>query len=110
MGAVSAIPAKVRRVVLERAQGRCEGCGNPQANNLHHRQFRSRGGPHTVNNLVLLCGAGNTNGCHGKAHSADAPTGWAVSSWESPTLIPFQHHVFGLVHLLEDGTTDGTVF
>ncbi|MFJ6427506.1 HNH endonuclease [Microbacterium maritypicum] len=57
---VSAIPAKVRAAVHERAQGRCEGCGRIAPLELHHRKYRSRGGTHTVENLVALCGWGIT--------------------------------------------------
>lgn len=86
---MTAIPARVRKIVLERAGDVCEGCGHPVANNLHHRKYRSRGGKHVASNLVLLCGSGTT-GCHARAHSANPPAGWSVNSWGNPTLIPFE--------------------
>ncbi|GAA4175942.1 HNH endonuclease [Gryllotalpicola koreensis] len=89
---MSSIPKKVRDIVLDRAQGRCEGCGACAELELHHRKFRSRGGEHTASNLVALCGWGNHTGCHGNAHASTtaARRGWAVNSWNDPTVIPFQ--------------------
>lgn len=50
------IPASVRRVVVERANGRCENGMCPKwASELHHRLARSQGGPHTPQNLRALC-------------------------------------------------------
>ena len=77
---VSDIPARVRKAVHARAQGKCEGCGKFAPLELHHRKYRSRGGKHTVENIVALHGWGNHTGCHGLAHSADAPKGWALPS------------------------------
>lgn len=69
---------------------------------MHHRQFRSRGGQHSVANLLHLCGWGNHTGCHGIAHSqAGHDKGWSVQSWAVPTAIPIQHAAHGLV-LLDD--------
>ena len=100
---MSAIPKKVRETVLARAGGRCEGCGRTAPLELHHRRFRSRGGEHTVENLVALCGWGNHTGDHGRAHKADAPQGWAVSRWGSdPLCIPFLSYR-GLVFLTRGG-------
>lgn len=100
---MSAIPEKVRETVLARAGGRCEGCGKSAPLELHHRRFRSRGGEHTVENIVALCGWGNHTGCHGKAHSTEPPQGWAVSRWGTdPLHIPFLSY-HGLVFLTRDG-------
>lgn len=88
---MSAIPPKVRAAVNERAGGRCEGCGKIAPLELHHRKFRSRGGKHTVDNLVALCGWGNHTGCHGLAHSADPPEGWSIPSGiADPATTPFR--------------------
>lgn len=48
--------AKSRRLVMERANGKCEviGCGLPGVH-VHHRRFRSQGGNHDLSNLALLC-------------------------------------------------------
>lgn len=106
---MSAIPKKVREAVLTRAGGRCEGCGKSAPLELHHRRFRSRGGEHTVENIVGLCGGdggmfgGNHSGCHGIAHSSAPSPGWAVSRWGTdPLHIPFLSHR-GLVFLTRDG-------
>ncbi|WP_300345186.1 HNH endonuclease signature motif containing protein [Nesterenkonia sp.] len=101
---MTAIPKRFRVAVEERADGKCEGCGRIAPLELHHRRFRSRGGKHTVSNLVALCGWGNHTGCHGKAHSADPPEGWAISQYGKydDELVPFQA-VEGLVWLTADG-------
>ena len=59
------VPVDVRKACRERAEGRCEYCGG-KGTQLHHAVFRSQGGQHTPENLILLC-----NACHKKAHSDD---------------------------------------
>lgn len=87
-------PKPVRRKILDRAQGRCEGCGKPIPDDvdIHHRKYPSRGGESTVDNGLALCGRGNVLafGCHGKAHSGEfgESRGWAVHSWDNPTQVP----------------------
>ncbi|WP_306461819.1 HNH endonuclease [Microbacterium sp. ZXX196] len=105
---VRAIPARVRALVEGRADGKCEGCGRTAPLELHHRRFRSRGGKHTVSNLVALCGWGNHTGCHGRAHSADPPAGWAISQYEKRTdeQVPFEANGV-LVRLTTDGRRVG---
>lgn len=102
---MSAIPAKVRALVLDRAGGRCEGCGGYAELELHHRQYRSRGGKHSAENIVALCGWGNHTGCHGIAHSGRRGTqlGWAVASWNDPAVVPVKFHQ-GWVVLRSDGS------
>jgi 5-methylcytosine-specific restriction endonuclease McrA len=82
---MSAIPAKTRRMVELRSDSLCEGCGERPATEIHHRQYRSRGGSHGLENLIHLCGSGNHSGCHGTAHSAEGhELGWSVHSWDDP--------------------------
>ena len=107
--AKGAIPSGVREAVLRRADGRCEWCGRYQDPlELHHRRFRSRGGKHTVQNLVGLCGRGNLNGCHGKAHSTrtEAAKGFAVSQFDKrdESRIPVHTFVCGWVTLTPFGS------
>ncbi|WP_136043328.1 HNH endonuclease [Microbacterium sp. K22] len=98
---MSAIPAKVRTAVHERAKGRCEGCGRIAPLELHHRKYRSRGGKHTASNLVALCGWGNHTGCHGRAHGPNPPQGWSLPSGRcDPAEELFLHH-WGLIYLKE---------
>ena len=60
-----------RALVNARDGGRCVRCGAP-ASDLDHRRTRGAGGTHgdasaAINrpsNLITLCGAGNTSGCH----------------------------------------------
>lgn len=81
---------KVRGIILNRAEGRCEGCmkaGVPLE--LHHRQYKSRGGLGTVANALALCGRGNTDGCHGVAHSGEGERrGWSIRSGFDPRTWP----------------------
>lgn len=102
---MSAIPTAVRNTVLDRANGLCEGCGAATNLELHHRKFRSRGGQHSASNIIALCGWGNHTGCHGKAHSANPPEGWAVHSWDHPAIEPVALHR-GRVLLHDDGTEE----
>jgi hypothetical protein len=111
----------VRRIVVARADGCCEGCGallvdpfdnSPIApHSFQHRRARGMGGrrdPITagVQNALLWCGSGVT-GCHGWAerhpHAAKAK-GWAVSHHADPRDIPADVHGYGLVYLTEGGT------
>lgn len=84
--------------VAERSHGVCEGCGIRPATDMHHRLYRSRGGPTTVANLLHLCGGeggmsgGNHSGCHGKAHTLlGEQLGWSVLSTNDPAIIPVFH-------------------
>lgn len=102
---MSAIPKKVRDAVHERAKGRCEGCGKIAPLELHHRKYRSRGGKHTLANLVALCGGeggmfgGNHSGCHGLAHGPTPPQGWSLPSGRcDPAEEMFLSH-WGLIYL-----------
>jgi 5-methylcytosine-specific restriction endonuclease McrA len=86
---MTAIPAKTRRLVALRSDDVCEGCGKAQATEIHHRQFRSRGGDNSLENLWHVCGWGNHTGCHGTAHSAEGhELGWSVNSWDNPRDVP----------------------
>jgi hypothetical protein len=83
------IPPAIRAALLERSGGLCEGCGLHPATEAHHRLYRSRGGKHTLANLVHLCGLGNHTGCHGLAHSGKAGEdfGWALRSGSDPAAV-----------------------
>lgn len=100
-----------RRIVRERSNGICEGCGRARAASVHHRKPRSQGGPWCPSNLLALCGDG-TRGCHGWAehHPNDARIcGWRVDSHDDPTAVPARIHPWGHVLLTQDGgiqTTD----
>lgn len=71
----------VRIALWERSRGRCEGCGRHLGNDgaVHHRRLRSRGGDHSLGNLMLL-----HTPCHTWAHANVATAtglGWIVSTW-----------------------------
>jgi hypothetical protein len=99
------MPPEVAEIVTERAQGMCEimsrdtGCTG-RAEHLHHRQLRSQGGEHTVENLIHICST-----CHYwlHAHPAIAYTnGWLVKSTKNPREIPFRRRG-GFIVLTECG-------
>lgn len=105
--------AAQRQLVVARAQGLCERCGETFLGgySIHHRQPRGMGGSalaaaNDPTNLVLLCGSGTT-GCHGwiETHRADAyATGWLVRRPGRPAAVPITHHTHGVVLLELDGT------
>ena len=66
-------------LVADRSGGLCEVCLVMPASDIHHRRFLSRGGKHNLANLLHLCGTGNIDGCHGRAHTGDALEGTAIS-------------------------------
>ena len=84
------MPAKVARAVLDRAGGVCEANLFPmcsgRAEHIHHRQYRSRGGEHTVENCAVICHV-----CHEWIHAnpkESAALGWSVHACENPAVEP----------------------
>lgn len=85
-----------RRLVRERDGSRCAMCGQWlfEWRSIHHRQPKGMGGSaklENASNLVQLCGIGNADGCHGKAHSNPQWArnhGWIVSRSFNPAEIP----------------------
>lgn len=75
------------------------------ASEVHHRQFRSRGGSHAVSNLLHLCGWGNHTDCHGDAHDGlvGELRGWSVRSGFDPATVPTLYRK-SWVLLSDDGT------
>jgi hypothetical protein len=53
------IPPALRRAVLLRDQHRCQvpGCSNARWLDIHHIELRSKGGRHSLQNLLCVCGA-----------------------------------------------------
>jgi len=102
------IPAPIRAKVRERSRGMCELCHVQPATDQHHRQYRSRGGEHIVENLLDLCGPGNVFGCHADAHGSEPLDGVSVSRWEHRPLniIPFTDKHGRSWLLNADGTKD----
>ena len=54
---------ELHRQVLQRDGWRCQSCGSMQNLEVHHLQFRSRGGSDSEKNLITLCGV-----CHVWTH------------------------------------------
>jgi hypothetical protein len=63
----SAVPPRVRRLVLERDRFRCRGagCSRTRFLSVHHLVPRETGGGNQPENLITLC-----EGCHRAAHRA----------------------------------------
>lgn len=95
-----------RRLILARAGDACEVCGVPGYVELHHRKYKSRGGPGTPSNGIALCGWGNHTGHHGWAHTDPLALAWGVSlnSWDEPLERPLWDDLRGRwVMLTDDG-------
>lgn len=92
-----------RTLVRARDGHRCAMCGTflmvlGQWQSVHHRKPKGMGGSallENASNLVTLCGVGNADGCHGKAHSNPhwaRNHGWIVSRSFNPAEIPVDMH------------------
>jgi 5-methylcytosine-specific restriction endonuclease McrA len=55
--------SQLRQQVLERDGWRCQTCGAMSNLEVHHRQFRSRSGSDSEENLITLCAS-----CHSHLH------------------------------------------
>lgn len=84
---------QARRIVAERAKGRCELCGISEGERpltFSHRMPKGLGGNWYPSNGLRACGSGTT-GCHGwiEHHPADAAAaGWRITRPESPYTSP----------------------
>jgi len=106
--------ADVVAAVIERERESCLICGRgigPDERgrywSLHHRLRRSQGVEHSVQNLVLLCGGAEHDGCHQRVHAepeAARQGGWLLRGRQHPlaipVLIPLENR---LVYLGADG-------
>ena len=90
-----------RRLVRQRDGHLCQMCGlsivdRPSA--IHHRKPKQMGGSallESASNLIRLCGSGNADGCHGRAHSNPQWArnhGWIVSRSLDPMEVPVEMH------------------
>lgn len=84
------MPPAVAEAVIDRADGWCEclvpGVCTGRVEHLHHRQMRSQGGPHTVENLGGICAADH-DFIH-KHHAWAYEHGWLVHGWDTPSWPP----------------------
>ncbi|MCK9928781.1 HNH endonuclease [Frankia sp. Mgl5] len=108
-------PPAIRVLVLERAGGQCESCGDEliiSRRSLHHRRPKGMGGSrevtrHSPVNLLVLCGRDNTDGCHGDVHgypTAARDAGLLVRRAADPARVPVLIHGKRLVLLTAEGT------
>lgn len=95
----------LRRVVFNRAGGRCECCGDPvhpSAYQCHHRKLRSRGGLDSACNLACLCAH-----CHRRLHSHvtfATEHGFIVSATDDPAVVPMLINLTEPFYLTSDGS------
>lgn len=107
-----AVQDAARAIVHERDAGRCCMCGIHITDGngaVHHRTPKGMGGSALLEspaNLITLCGRGNADGCHGKAHSNPQWArnhGWIVSRSLNPLEVPVDMHD-GWHTLSDDGS------
>lgn len=97
------MPKENPEKLAARSGGMCETCHVMPATNIHHRRFLGRGGMHNLANLLHLCGNGNIDGCHGRAHTGDHLEGTAISSfWPFPEADMGFTDLLGQVWLIDD--------
>lgn len=100
----SAWPMSVREAAWRRCGGICEWCGLHPATQLHHRLYRSRGGPDILVNAGALCGSGNMSGCHGRAHTREGEAaGWSIRTGSDPASVQVLYRDIGWAVLLPNG-------
>ena len=95
-----AVQEAARRIVADRDGDTCQMCGRfmYQRRSVHHRLPKGMGGSALLEspaNLVTLCGVGNADGCHGKAHSNPQWArnhGWVVARSLDPMEVPVDMH------------------
>ena len=74
-------PTAIRKIVVQRAEGRCQECGLMVAHSGHvHHIIIQHEDYNDLDNLILLCVS-----CHRKAHAAIKPTPSSV--WETSTVL-----------------------
>src|SRR5690625_4137069 len=77
---------QTRRIAGLRAKGMCEKCAQPGQLDAAHRVARSRGGPWTPANILMLCRA-----CHQHNHQHPEQAyagGWHLRTNANPTREP----------------------
>lgn len=82
-----------RALAYERAQQVCEA-GSPwcegRPTQVHHIARRAGAGAHALDNLLAVCGMGNTSGCHGWIHQHPDEAkarGWLRSPGALPAVV-----------------------
>lgn len=109
---MTGLSTKVRRQVADRDRGYCLRCGAP-GTNVHHRQAKGMGGSNRPwtdrpDNLVTVCGQGNTSGCHkwiSDEYTDAERLGWVIrrSSTEIPSEVPVVDVLGRRYFLTEEG-------
>lgn len=90
-----------RKIVRERADGRCEVCSSARGTDMHHRRNRSQGGRWTPENLMLLCHSHHMWITVNPKQSREQ--GWSVPSWADPATTLVWIYGREYVHLTTGG-------
>lgn len=90
-----------RRLVRERAEGRCEVCWIAPGTDTHHRRNRSQGGKWEPENLMLLCHSHHMWITVNPKRAREQ--GWTVPSYADPATTPVWVAGRELVFLTPDG-------
>lgn len=119
------IPAKLRKLVIERAEYSCDRCGRNligQQYSLQHRRSKGAGGRRdgyldTAANLVVLCGsATSAGGCHEWAErrsgrTTESSQGFVIrGELDKPETVPILRHGTDWVHPTAEGWEPGQPF
>ena len=100
---------KIVAIVLDRAKGYCEKCGEAGEDMaLHHRKLKSRGGKDSVANLMVVhhkCHNLGTGSIHMNPANATV-AGWMVPSWADPEDYPIRLPDGEIVRFREDGSKE----
>ena len=109
MGKRNPMPKRVYAAVVARAEDifpwPCCEAVTPVCSSMggqwHHRQLRSQGGEHVVENGLFVC-----HDCHDYIHGHPAESyrnGWLVHGWDNPEKTPVMRRG-ERVQLMENGT------
>jgi hypothetical protein len=113
---------EVVRVVWRRDGESCVVCGvrlsvggRGWAYSIHHRRGRDRRpDSNTPQNLILVCGASNVDGCHGRIHRDSKTWAGPLGYWLSrvaavdPLTVPVVLHDGRTVFLTAEGTYESS--
>lgn len=64
------IPNVIRKEVKKKYGNKCAHCNTSKYLQIHHKEYFSKGGQHTLDNLILLCAD-----CHAEEHKGETAYG-----------------------------------
>jgi hypothetical protein len=109
--ATAKVKRDARNLVLKRDANHCQRCGRSIVDfqaAQHHRRRKGMGGSALLERasiLILVCGHGNTDFCHGEVHGNPDKAheeGWMLWDTDDPETTPILT-IHGWVTLSDDG-------